>query len=69
MDGFKWDWGRFVQGFASKKFLVWVVASVALYLGLIEAGAWLTVTLIYVGANVGQDIVDNRLHRDAGQLR
>ena len=69
MTDFRWDWGRFLQGFASKKFLAWVAATVALYLRLIDAGTWLTVTLVYVGANLGQDLMENRLRRDAGQLR
>jgi hypothetical protein len=39
----------------SRKFLVWIVATHMTYLGMLPAASWLTISLIYIGAQATLD--------------
>jgi hypothetical protein len=41
----------------SRKFLVWVVATVALFMKLIDGFVWAGVTGLYIGVNLLQKII------------
>ena len=41
----------------SRKLLVWAVATVALFTGVVPASEWLQVCLLYIGSQAAVDIV------------
>ena len=51
-----WDWNLFLKGLVSRKFIVWVVATVALFMGLIDGLLWGGITAAYLGVNVWQSM-------------
>lgn len=42
----------------SRKFLVWVTASVAMFVGKIDGKAWIIVSCIYIGGNVLKGLIE-----------
>lgn len=46
---------KFLDKAASKKFLVWIVATHMTYIMLLEPQSWLLVSLIYMGIQGGLD--------------
>lgn len=51
----KWDWNLFLKGLVSRKFLVWCVATVALFMGLVDGILWGAITGAYLGVNLLQE--------------
>lgn len=51
--GFK----EFLQNVLSRKFVIWVVATVALFMGLIEGWIWGAITATYMGANLADWLI------------
>ena len=56
----KFNLGKFLKGFISKKLIVWVVATVLLFLQLIDAWWWGMITMVYLGVNVTQDLINRK---------
>lgn len=54
----KWSWAKFFRGFLSKKWWAWIVATVLVFMKVISGEAWLYITLAFLGANIGQDVVE-----------
>jgi hypothetical protein len=50
-----WDWGVFWRGLLSRKFICWAVATVAMFMGLVDGLVWAAITGAYLGVNVWQD--------------
>lgn len=45
----------FIEKLASRKFLVWLVATHMSYFGFLESSDWLFVSMLYVGAQATLD--------------
>ena len=43
-----------LRSLLSKKLIVWVVATVALFMKLIDGSSWVIITTAYLGVEVGQ---------------
>lgn len=43
---------EFLKNLLSRKLIIWVVATVALFMGLIEGWIWGAITATYMGANL-----------------
>jgi len=56
----KFNLGKFLKGFVSKKLVVWIVATVLLFLKLIDAWWWGLITMTYLGVNVTQDLINRK---------
>ena len=56
----KFNLGKFLKGFVSKKLFVWSVATGLLCWGKIDGILWGTITAAYLGVNVAQDIIDRK---------
>ena len=46
-----------LRSLLSKKAIVWVAATVALFLGEIEGDSWTIITGVYLGVEVGQKLI------------
>ncbi len=56
----KFSFGRFLKGFVSKKLVVWIVATVLLFMGKIDMWWWGLITTAYLGVNVTQDLINRK---------
>lgn len=59
----QWSWKVFFRGLLSRKFIVWIVATVALFMGLIDGILWGGITAAYLGVNVWQDLKNGKAQR------
>lgn len=53
------EWKERLSGLLSRKFLAFGVASIALFMKLIDGWMWLTVAGVYLGANLLQKKMAN----------
>lgn len=49
---------KFINKWASRKLLVFVVASSALFSGHLSAAEWITISIVYVGVQGASDVVE-----------
>lgn len=49
---------NFLSRISSRKFLVWLVATGALFIGKIEGNLWAVISCIYIGGNVLKYLVE-----------
>jgi hypothetical protein len=54
----KWDWKKFARGFLSKKWWAWVVATILVFMKVIEGEWWFYITLAFLGINITQDWIE-----------
>ncbi|MHA2065528.1 MAG: hypothetical protein ACXABY_14230 [Candidatus Thorarchaeota archaeon] len=59
----KFNFKKFLKGFVSKKLIVWFVATVALFMGLIPGIWWCVITAGYLGVNVTQDYITELIRK------
>lgn len=57
----KFSLRKFLKGFVSKKMIIWVIATVALFMKLIDGTWWGIITAAYLGVNVTQDYIMRKL--------
>lgn len=47
---------KLIEKFISRKLLVWIVSTVALFLGVIDPSTWMAISLGYIGTHMVTDI-------------
>jgi len=51
------DWKAILERLLSRKFIVWVVATVLVFMGKIEGWMWIAITGTYMGVNLADWLV------------
>ena len=54
----KWSWSKFFIGFVSRKFVVFVLATVLMFMGKLEGWMWAAIAGAYLGINILQHRVE-----------
>lgn len=48
---------KYVNKFVSRKLLVFIIATIALFIGNLISGDWVIIATVYIGAQAATDIV------------
>jgi len=48
---------KYVNKFVSRKLLVFIIATIALFIGNLISGDWVIIATVYIGAQTAADIV------------
>jgi len=57
-----------IEKLFSKKFLVWGIASISFFMGMLSPDYWFMISMMYIGAQGVVDIAQNRLTAKATKV-
>lgn len=58
---------KYLVKLISRKLLVWITATVALFMGMIPAAAWVQLCLAYIGSQAVVDVVSTYVRAKNGE--